>query len=542
MKKDVIYIDIEDDITAIIEKVKSATAKIVALVPPKRSTVLNSAVNMKLLQRTAEESKKQIVLVTSEMLLKNLASGAGMYVTSNLHSKPAIPEPVHPEPESANDAVIDGNQIDTEAPVGELAGMQAALEGAGEGKPPETSGKKTMAAAAVLKNLKIPSFDLFRSRLLLIVAAVVVLGAAWWWAFFIAPRATVTIEARATKIDVDLPLTIDAGGTQSDLKQRTLAAKQVMVEKTLTEAFTPSGKKNTGDKASGSMTVQNCDTSTSFTLSAGTIVTSPGGLKFEMLSSAAVPGGSFSGGSCSAPGEVNVTIRAIEPGTQYNLAIGVIYDIDTVGSLVVGYGGQLSGGTDRNVTVVAQKDVDDAAKRLKERQPDNALNDLKTQLGADYIAINETYAAKVGETSSQPLVGEEASSGNVTAKVTYTLLALPLNDLKQLLEEAINTQIQDGSLAILDNGMGRLSFVIVKALDADTFEITANTSAFTGPSINTEQLAKDIQGMSFSEVRTKVEALPGVVGVDVDFQPFWVFTTPAADRITINFSLKDSNQ
>ena len=56
MNKDVIYIDVEDDITAIIGKVKTAKEKIVALVPPKRVGVLQSAVNLRLLGRAAEQA------------------------------------------------------------------------------------------------------------------------------------------------------------------------------------------------------------------------------------------------------------------------------------------------------------------------------------------------------------------------------------------------------------------------------------------------------------------------------------------------------
>ena len=66
MKKDVVYIDIEDEITGIISKMKESKAKIVALVPPKRSTVLNSVVNLKLLKRAADDSKKRVVLITNE--------------------------------------------------------------------------------------------------------------------------------------------------------------------------------------------------------------------------------------------------------------------------------------------------------------------------------------------------------------------------------------------------------------------------------------------------------------------------------------------
>jgi len=49
MNKDVIYIDVEDDVTAIIGKIKSSNEKIIALVPPKSAGILQSAVNLRLL-------------------------------------------------------------------------------------------------------------------------------------------------------------------------------------------------------------------------------------------------------------------------------------------------------------------------------------------------------------------------------------------------------------------------------------------------------------------------------------------------------------
>ena len=65
--KDVIYIDVDDEITGIIDKVRRSGQKIVALVLPKRAAVFQSIVNMKLLKRAAEEAQKNIVLITSEV-------------------------------------------------------------------------------------------------------------------------------------------------------------------------------------------------------------------------------------------------------------------------------------------------------------------------------------------------------------------------------------------------------------------------------------------------------------------------------------------
>ena len=89
--KDTIYIDVDDEITTIIDKLRSSPGKIVALVLPKRATVFQSIVNMKLLKRTADNAKKHVVLVTSEAALMPLAGTVGLYVAETPQSKPEIP-------------------------------------------------------------------------------------------------------------------------------------------------------------------------------------------------------------------------------------------------------------------------------------------------------------------------------------------------------------------------------------------------------------------------------------------------------------------
>src|SRR5579875_3708442 len=89
--KDTIYVDIDDEITGIIDKVKASKSKLVALVLPKRASVFQSIVNMKLLKRAADSGKKNIVLITSEAGLLPLAGAAGIHVAKTLNSKPEIP-------------------------------------------------------------------------------------------------------------------------------------------------------------------------------------------------------------------------------------------------------------------------------------------------------------------------------------------------------------------------------------------------------------------------------------------------------------------
>jgi hypothetical protein len=122
-QKDVIYVDVDDEITAIIDKLHSSSSKIVALVLPKRAAVMQSIVNMKLLKRTATESKKNVVLITSEASLLPLAGIAGLHVAPSLQSKPEVPEvgampgdsPIDVDVDSGSDEErVDGHKSDSQ--------------------------------------------------------------------------------------------------------------------------------------------------------------------------------------------------------------------------------------------------------------------------------------------------------------------------------------------------------------------------------------------------------------------------------------------
>src|SRR5438445_133951 len=132
--KDTIYVDIDDEITGIIDKVKASDGKVVALVLPKRAGVFQSIVNMKLLKRAADESKKNLALITTEAGLLPLAGAAGIHVAKTLTSKPEIPAgpAAFDEAEEAVDeeAATVELPLDANKPVGELSGGPAAAAAA----------------------------------------------------------------------------------------------------------------------------------------------------------------------------------------------------------------------------------------------------------------------------------------------------------------------------------------------------------------------------------------------------------------------------
>lgn len=78
------YIDTDEEITSVIDRLKKSKASENFFVIPKRATVLQSIVNLKLLKKEAERAKKQITFVTQDQLGKSLAQRTGIALRPDL--------------------------------------------------------------------------------------------------------------------------------------------------------------------------------------------------------------------------------------------------------------------------------------------------------------------------------------------------------------------------------------------------------------------------------------------------------------------------
>ena len=87
---DTIYIDSADEITTVIERLKRAHAPIVAIVVPKGALLLQSIVNLKLAKKAALDSEKDLILVTTDKIGRNLATQIGLAVAANEKEVPKV--------------------------------------------------------------------------------------------------------------------------------------------------------------------------------------------------------------------------------------------------------------------------------------------------------------------------------------------------------------------------------------------------------------------------------------------------------------------
>ena len=525
-KKDVIYVDIEDDITSIIDKVKHADTQIVALVPPKRIGALQSVVNLKLLQRAANSAHKHVVLITSDTALTSLAAGAAIPVARNLQSKPEVPEMA--EAADAEEEVIDGEEV---IPVASENEADTVIE-------PE---EKPLAAAKAPRGRtgpRIPNFDAFRNKAALIVAGVLGLVVFLVWAFVFAPRATVTITAKTTPYSVNLPLTATVGGAlQADGGK--LAALLKETTKTASVDFQATGKKEVGEKSSG--TVKLSQQAMAATLvAAGTELETTGGLTFVTTAAVSVPASSFGPGCfpTACPGSTSVTVAAAESGSKYNAASGSLSGAPS--GVTASFTGATSGGTDKTITVVSEQDAATAREKLTAANNDSVKSELKKQFTSDSIVVDESLQVAAGNPIVAPAVGEEATTAKITIETKYSLLGLKRTDVSALLERNLKKQLAGiPNQSVYDKGIDAVRFTNVTKID-NGYTLNLHSTGYVGPAIDSAKLANDVSGKREGEIIALVKTYDGIDSVNVSFSPFWVSRAPSADKVIIKFQVNNA--
>lgn len=550
--KETIYIDVDDEITTIIEKLNGSKHKIVALVLPKRAAVLQSIVNMKLLKRAATQSKKNIVLITSEAGLLPLAGAVKLHVAKTLSSKPAIPT----APDKSNEAVdLDDSEesvdeepeIDANKSIGALAGVpeddepiEVDQELSDDDKSDDKTDKKAKKGAKN-KKLKVPNFDKFRTRLILAGLAFVLLGIGWYVAFFVMPKASVTIKSDNQTVTVDFPFTASTTTKTLDKDKAIVPATAKQTTKTDTEKVQATGKKDVGQKASGTVkftTTTNCATPVS-DVPAGVTITSGG---FNFVSTA---GGSFSisgisGGKCVfTTGSVPVVAAA--SGDSYNLNARN-YAVSGLPS-VTGQGSDMSGGTSKIVTVVSQDDVNNAKNKLADKSKDTAKKELSDGFKTDKLFIlTETFAFTDPAVTTSPNVGDESSDVSVTSVITYSMLGIKREDLNALVVANANKQIDTSKQNISSDGLDSAVFRLNDKGDGKVQKLNVQSEAETGSHIDQEALKKQIAGKKSGDIQTMIQSYPGVKEVNVRFSPFWVSRAPKnTKRIIITVEQAKTN-
>ncbi len=567
MNKDIIYIDVEDDITAIIGRIKASREKIVALVPPKRIGVLQSAVNLRLLARMADTNNKHLVLVTNNKALIALSAMAKIPVAKNLQSKPEIAEIAALDIDDGED-IIDGSQL----PVGELAKTSdiKSEEPADDVSDviedinieDESLNKESAYRAPVAKSpsdipkqpitkekgkVKIPNFSRFRKRLFFGIPLAGLLIYFLVWANVTAPAAKVIITAKTSKEPISLALKL-GGSVATDVSKNTVQTITKQIKKDISVDFTATGKEDLGVKSSGSITIRNCDYSEGFTLKAGTRFTNSDNVVFVSKAAVTVPKYTGLPSACvlsgSMSGKATVAVEASASGESYNV-LAAEYGIDSISSAanVDAQGTAMVGGTTRMSTVVTAEDIQKASQALVDLSTSDIKQQLTKQFTNGEIVIADSFSVERAAAVSVPALKVEAADGKakLTSQGTFTITAIAKTELQSFLKDALTKQMSNSkSQRIYKDGIESVSLSGYIKQDDGTSTVNIATTGQIGPNIDQAFIKEQVKGMKFGDIQALLQGINGISNVDVKFSYFWVSTVPDdIKKIDVEFKLQD---
>ncbi len=533
-----LYLEIDEDITSAIDKMLKLEADEVAIVVPKRSTLLQSLVNLKLLKKAADDDKKRLVLVTSDKTATHLAGRVGLPVATSLKAEAHVPDMDVKEPEATS-------EISEETPTAPLAAASAATVAKGAksvakdetpaaadeapvvtSRPVDDSDPalgdimdepQAKTAKSKSKTKRVPDYNALQRWLIWLGIALALVLAFIVFNFFFS-KASVTLYAKADQTPVKFDFSVDPNAASSDFAAAKLAGQTLSETKNLTSTFKATGQQDIGTKASGTVTVTNYCYNPG-TLPAGTTFTS-GGLGFVSTQAVAIPDATLHAGSCNSPSTAAVPVAATQNGDKYNLAPATYAVANYSASQLKGTGNQMSGGTSKIQTVVTQADFDAAKKALLDKNKDAVQKELEAKAAATQKPIGASFAPNVTSAASDPAVGAQADQATLTMAVTYTELTVSKTDFDKLLTTQGQKQI-GATNQIYDNGAEAAQITLATG---QTFHLSTN--AYSGVKIDTVALAKQLAGQRYGDALDTAQKTPGVDHATINLWPFWVSKVP----------------
>ncbi len=526
MAKEIIYIESNDDITTIINKIKDSKENIVALVPPKQIGILQSAVNLELIARSAKNSKKLLVIVTNNQALIRLAGLTKIPIAKSFKSKPELVD-VPAIKVDGEDDIIDGAEL----PIAEFAQTEAAESVKTSSKNSKNNKSKESTELKPAK-IKVPNYNKFRKRLIIGVFLSIALIGFLVWALIFAPTAEITLKTRTKNKAVSETVELVSDSAKQDIgKNMILAQSQVLTKKKIIE-FVATGEKEVGNPAVGSVTL---------TRALGGAVSVPSGSGFSRgdctfvtQKDVVVPGASVEvGGLDIVPGTMTVEVAATVLGEQCNIEAGALES--SINGLSA-TGTAMTGGTKKRVKVVTGDDIHKAQKAFNNLSNDNHLKELRNKFDSSVLIMDDSLETNKGK-MYLPEVGQVIENGKtkIEQEVKYTLYGIAKKDLNQLIE---TTVIKDKKeLKVYQSDDQKISFIDYVKNNKQT-KVRIVTKAVVGPLLDQNKIKQFVAGKVTGQIKDRYESIEGVDKVEVKYYPFWNRTVPNnLDKITVEIDL-----
>ncbi|TES97480.1 hypothetical protein E3J85_00405 [Patescibacteria group bacterium] len=579
MEEEVIYLESDEEITSIVDRLKTTPAGVVTLVIPKRATILQSIVNLKLLKKQTTRLNKEIAIVTGDRMGRNLAAQVGLTVYQKIDQRriPKKKKPLlkkHPEvplgyKRTSKKPLTVFEKDKKRVPFVDLSLRKPRIERKPQTTPPPKEAPSTFTTQGVkaepkpqveaketpkvpkkpkkagpsfLKTKALETKEFFSKLNLKILGGFVALSLIIlaFVAFLILPSANVEASLNTEEIDYKLGITISAQAAEVNFEKSIVPGKLFESTQEIEENFEASGKRDIGNKATGTMTIINNSGDEQPLLVNTQFKDNKTGKVFLTNSGVVVPGATVDSKGKKVAGQTTVGVTAKDPGKDYNVKEGQFTIIKLSPSnqkLVYGVTEEaISGGSTNIVSVVSEDDLKKAKSETLKKILALAKEEFSNQLEEGY-EINDGLIEKQ-TLSARPSVArdQQASKFSYFLKVKFITIAYKQEQVKQLAKEKVENLTSKNKKILEDT----LQITYHKSkLDTKKEQIksTAKIKGKATEKINEANLKLELKGRNKEEAESYLKSLAEINDAEVSFWPFWVKSVPSnIGRIKLDFS------
>lgn len=348
-----------------------------------------------------------------------------------------------------------------------------------------------------------------------IVVGVAAVALLTWLFFFMVPKAVITVFETPKIIEKEQSITIDPSATLVDTAEQIIPGHQREQEASGEKTVPVTGKKNIGDPAVGTVTIYNKSLN-SQTFKKGTVI-STGSLKFTLDADVQVASASESIGSITF-GKADVSTTAVSIGAQSNITSGSEFTLaNTSSSIAIARNdAAFTGGTSREVVVVTRADQDAFVKLMSEELTTQAKTDLNSAVTGAEGLIDATIKTTVKEKVFQQELDQESTSLSGKVTVSVTGIAYSQEDISTLFLSSIQSELPEGYT--VENGNMNVTVSGVKVAKDGKISATIRVHATALPVIDMAALPAKLAGKNITTASDYLKTIPGIAGVEVDFQ------------------------
>lgn len=572
---EVLYLEADEEITSVVDKLKGLEASSIGLVAPKGSTIVQSVVSLKLLKKEAEKLKKEIALITSDEVGRNLASQVGLLTYADVKSQTPIAssgdkeieelkEPleidmskktleegeqmmpegfaVHRYDDAKEIEKEDAEEVEKGAPMPEEieAPIQKDQEKDRESfikrpvaqRTPAVDREEIEAARPIKYGDRKPQLKSVwpkKKKIIIvssIIAGVILLALAADLCF---ARLEIKLLVNAEPLEKEVLSQVEKDRSVVDFDQSIIPGVQVQKEKDVSSSYAASGTKDAGEKAKGTLSFKNNDGAAQ-TINAGTVVRSSSGVDFVLDSTLTIPAATVNMGNITL-GRADGSVTAKNPGSNGNMSSSTTYSV--TGKVSLTAEGGTSGGVTKKIKVVTESDINSAKDDLQQQKMSDALSDADKAKGLTILEASGVTELSNFTTSKN--AGDEADNFNAKAKAKYTTIAFKLQDLKDVTVKSIEKTLPEGKGLLLTDEDVLTPNLKDNQINTGKLKIAANLKSHVGPKMDLSSLKSTWRFKPIKSVRDSLTGISGVNVLSIDITPSFVL--PLAPALTRNINV-----